>query len=551
MAISLEQNPFAIIGATTRDDKLKIVELAEEKSLAVDSSLCSKARADLTNPRNRLSAEIAWLPGVSPRRATELAALAKDDPQELRKRSNNIPSLALANLMASALEILDEDLSVKEWVGWIRDMAEAVEKIDSNEVFRDINEDRSISGFPAIKGPDNITAELTERNRYYKKVIKDAIDRLPSLKLLDVVTQVVEEATKGGKTHAPALIDDMVDSYALGVQTFLRQGADNILKLIEHITAIAPQGEAAVTPQLTKLDDVVRKWDKFAQPIQQSMSSRGMEHDISGNVAYRIRDLGIFLANEHGMIGGAAQTTKILQACFTELQDLADRVDEDAKTLEDMTSRKELDGVIAPIVALCDSAFQSIVDDPNSAAMHGERVMKESQKIFLDMQTKGLGNDAIIHAKNYVARTIMQCAIAYGNKTEKWSPCLKLLESAATLASEGALVEKIKTNIEVVTGNLRTHGGLGAISNAPSLFTMNGCGFKLYGSTDPDSSNGSHIATYYFVLLFFPIFPISRYRVIQNGNSFRFLGKYPLRTFDKWHLAIALGTIAALFLGNQ
>jgi hypothetical protein len=44
------------LGVTTRDDRRRIVELAEEKSLELDHEVCQKARSDLTNPRTRLSA---------------------------------------------------------------------------------------------------------------------------------------------------------------------------------------------------------------------------------------------------------------------------------------------------------------------------------------------------------------------------------------------------------------------------------------------------------------------------------------------------------------
>ena len=60
--------------------------------------------------------------------------------------------------------------------------------------------------------------------------------------------------------------------------------------------------------------------------------------------------------------------------------------------------------------------------------------------------------------------------------------------------------------------------------------------------------SGSYIATYYFTFLWIPILPISRYRVISNGNSYRFLGKAPLRTFDKCHLAVSLGLIALVLI---
>src|SRR3546814_4435109 len=75
---ALHQTPFAILGVTTRDDRRRIVELAEEKSLELDHDVCQKARSDLTNPRTRLSAEIAWLPGVrSEEHTSELQSLMR------------------------------------------------------------------------------------------------------------------------------------------------------------------------------------------------------------------------------------------------------------------------------------------------------------------------------------------------------------------------------------------------------------------------------------------------------------------------------------------
>ena len=77
------------------------------------------------------------------------------------------------------------------------------------------------------------------------------------------------------------------------------------------------------------------------------------------------------------------------------------------------------------------------------------------------------------------------------------------------------------------------------LRSAPSLATVNGFGFKLYGNSDYDPDTDSYMTTHYFVALFIPLFPVARYRVISSdGSSFRFLGKGRLRTFDKVHLAI-------------
>ncbi len=62
--MDLLQNPFHILTATPRDNRRRIMQLADERSLLLDAGECMQARSDLTNPRKRLSVEVAWLPGA-------------------------------------------------------------------------------------------------------------------------------------------------------------------------------------------------------------------------------------------------------------------------------------------------------------------------------------------------------------------------------------------------------------------------------------------------------------------------------------------------------
>lgn len=90
------------------------------------------------------------------------------------------------------------------------------------------------------------------------------------------------------------------------------------------------------------------------------------------------------------------------------------------------------------------------------------------------------------------------------------------------------------------------------ISKAPSLWTLNGVGFKLYGHSDYDPETDSYVSTHYLVILFLPVMPTGRYRVIREGNLYHFLGKEPLRLFDKLHIAaFALLCLSALFTGKH
>ena len=56
--MNLLQTPFYILGVTARDNRQKIMALAEERTLFLDSNKCTQARSDLIHPRKRLSAEI-------------------------------------------------------------------------------------------------------------------------------------------------------------------------------------------------------------------------------------------------------------------------------------------------------------------------------------------------------------------------------------------------------------------------------------------------------------------------------------------------------------
>ena len=337
---ALHQSPFAILGVTTRDDRRRIVELAEEKSLELDHEVCQKARSDLTNPRNRLSVEMAWLPGVSPRKASQLFDSLVRNPMAIREESG-LPTLAHLNLLAAAFEAVDGEHDADDLAEFIMETAYLAEELSPEDVLRDLNEDRAVSGFPEVRALDQIEAELNERKRYYRIAIKDALDRLPPMTLIQVMTEAVDGVTSGGEDHAPGLVDDLVDSYEVETQGILQKEAENVHKLIKVAREHADSGEAAVKPYVDKLDVVARNWDKIAQPIQLSSKARGIDHEASRALAYEIRSLAIDLFNKHDMLAQSQRLTGLIQELFSEVPEIADRVEEDADALADIFQQRQ------------------------------------------------------------------------------------------------------------------------------------------------------------------------------------------------------------------
>lgn len=337
---ALHQSAFAVLGVTARDNRKRIVELTEEKSLELDHDVCQKARSDLTNPRTRLSAEVAWLPGVSPSKAAQLVENLLNDPMAIRAESG-LPTLAHMNLLAAAFEAVDGKHDADDLAEFIVEAAYLAEELNPEEVLRDINEDRAVSGFPEVRALDQIEAELTERKRYYRGAIKDALDRLAPMTLVQVMTETVDGVTSGGEDHAPGLIDDLVDSYEVETQGILQKEAENVHKLIKVARDHAGSGEAVVKPYVDKLDAVARNWDKIAQPIQLSSKARGIDHEASRDLAYEIRSLAIDLFNKHDMLTQSQRLTRLIQELFSEVPEIADRVEQDADALAEIFQQRK------------------------------------------------------------------------------------------------------------------------------------------------------------------------------------------------------------------
>lgn len=335
---SLVQSPFYILRATTRDDRQRIVARAEERSLDLDSAASQKARSDLVHPRTRLAAEVAWLPGVSPNRAVQLIELARN-PDALR-RETGLPFLAHANLLAETFEHVSGDDDPADVATFIDELAQLVDQLSAENVAREINEDRAVAGIPEVR-VEQVEAELSERRRYFRDVIKVALDRMPSKALVSALTSAVEGATLGGKVHAPELIDELVDSYEVEAQGFLQAEAENVAKLVRSAREAAGRGESAVRPIVAKLEAVVRNWDWVAQPIQLSAKARGLNHDPSHEIALSVRSLAVDLFNEQGMLEQSSRITALLQEVFAELPEVSERVAEDSEALEEIAKGRQ------------------------------------------------------------------------------------------------------------------------------------------------------------------------------------------------------------------
>ncbi len=338
--MDLFQNPFLILGACTRDNRHRISELAEERSLLFDPNTCMDARSDLTNPRKRLSAEVAWLPGIAPKRVEELMSLLESSPEDLL-RLEKLPSISKTNLIATALGRLS-DLNTEILADWITVISLGFECIDPEDMRGIINEERIVSGFPEVSDLQSVEFEIQERRIFFCEVIKSALDKMSPKDLVKTITNAVELLTDEGEEQGPILIDDIVDSYEIEAQEFLDKEERNIKSIVEKLRAVVDEKrpDTISAPLVSQLIQVVKNWDFVAQPIQVSAKSRGLDHEASHRVARLVRELAVYIFNEHGKLDFSQQLTSMLQEVFAEVGDVAERTSEDGKTLNNIAEQR-------------------------------------------------------------------------------------------------------------------------------------------------------------------------------------------------------------------
>ncbi len=337
--MDIKENPFHILLASPRDNRRRIMELADERSLQLDQSECVQARLTLITPRKRLSAEAAWLPGIAPKRTAEVLSLLEYSPADLIGIIDLNP-IARANVLATGLARLPRYTPDKV-VKWTLELARAFEDVDPKDLCAIINEERVVSGFPDVTDLSALEMEIEERRLHYRQVIEDALENLSEKEHTEAMTVAVESATGNGDEHGPILIADLVKSYEVNNQVLLEKKQENIETLAEKLRAAvdAERPDPILAPMVSQLIQAVKDWDAVAQPIQVSTKGLGQDHQASRQVAGLVRGLAVHMYNKHGKLEFSQQLTNMLKAVFEEVVEVVELVTQDADALGEIAEQ--------------------------------------------------------------------------------------------------------------------------------------------------------------------------------------------------------------------
>ena len=338
--MSLTSNPFRVLGATPRDDRRRIIALANDKRLDSDEAAVREAQSILTTPRKRLAAEIAWLPGVEAEETRQVLATMDEHP-DTGLRMDHLPALPRANLLADGLvRAGSATVSSHGLAVWIVELASAHERIRPDSVTTAVNEARSAAGVP-IASQQDVAEGLRNRRGHYADAMEQCLDGMSLSPLVKVVTAVVNFATEEGARHAPVLIDNLVDSYyERRVNEKMALGGKQIATLVSQVRGHVGSGTLVrVRDVVAQIESRLREWDIMAQPIQVSLASRGMSHPPSSEIMHEVRELAVELFNKHGLLEVAHGLTETLREVFAEMEPITEVLDKDVSTLDGIAKR--------------------------------------------------------------------------------------------------------------------------------------------------------------------------------------------------------------------
>ncbi len=337
--MNIKENPFFLLNATLQNNKSELAELEEEFSLFedIDRDLLS----EVTSPRLRVHSEMGWLLSVTDFDAIQsIVSKPLVELNELR----HLHPLDQLNLISSALISYSEG-NIEPIKKSILRLAELFEDLHLrlDEVVVLLNQERRRSGFPLISEAEQLEQSLETRKEYFNRAIRDSLDKLESKILVTVVTDIVDTSTLNGEKKCHSLVQDLVDYYVLESHHALTEGTANIEALIDKITRTT-NGEYSSTylnQLVSELTVKLRAWDEIAQPIQVSFLGKGLEHEESKDLAYKVRTLSLYMFNEKLEDAITKRLSEVCLELFGEVTSVLERVEQDIDDIEDIERERQ------------------------------------------------------------------------------------------------------------------------------------------------------------------------------------------------------------------
>ena len=300
--MDLRHNPFYVLGASLTDNKRRIMELAEEKSLFGDEEAIEEAKTILLDPIRRIDAEIAWFPELDVETARAMVLHLVEGQLVPSCRLDGVGRIT--ERAETMYRTQYEDCSNKtEFANDILALARGFRDLDYDALQDILNRSRKAAGFSEITDEYLIADKIDNRRLEIIEIIQQRMDSLSIEKLLRNLYLIARYDTDDGKLQASILVEDIIRFYENNMMTqeFMENETNAIRGLLDSIKQAVSKNDQNFTYALNlakALTGELQKWQNAVSPMQIIAASHGKEHRISCDLLRSIRDISIELNNE-------------------------------------------------------------------------------------------------------------------------------------------------------------------------------------------------------------------------------------------------------------
>ena len=341
--MNIFENPFCILGVSTRSSRQQIASATEEKAFLRndDSQRLNEARNTLIIPAKRLAAELRWFPGLPDERISEVVEFFRklDTGQPAPKiATSGFKSIALLNFAVYAFPFR-KFKNASEITKSLLAIDYFFEKLTPGVICETINHERAEAEFPFVK-----PSELDDEIRGYRSdIVKVLNGTLSSKKYAGLAEYLAEKYSyEGEKNHSMLIIGDLLDSYELHIMLLLEEQKKRVLDAADDIHSSMPD-----VPEkfFVSLPTCIKKWKLTGSPLLLTAKSRGTEHaNIYGQyeeIFSAVRRCTIELHNKHGKTEDAKRLMMILKEYFADVSPkFAEIIDWDIEALQSILERR-------------------------------------------------------------------------------------------------------------------------------------------------------------------------------------------------------------------
>jgi len=339
--MTLSENPFHRLGVSPRSPKADVVSRAEAVALTADARQAQEMRNQILSPTRRLAAELAWLPGIAPRRASEFVARVDSEPEDIVE-IEGLPELCRFNLIRAAIERCGGQIDDDTLRSACIDLADCAEELDAEEIQSLVNEDRAVAGVAPVTDLGRVESGLRELQREAVSTLMAVLSSRDLRSCAQLLASIVTEATNDGEWDSPMLLDEVVDAYRMSRQDALERWEEEVEAQASELQRLAAEGASKSLLQETvaRLTSSLERWDELAQPIQVSYRARGLDEQHSERIGHIVRSTAVEICNEHALIDEAEALTEILRSTHAEVPRLAEMLERDGEAISSLRNQK-------------------------------------------------------------------------------------------------------------------------------------------------------------------------------------------------------------------